>query len=60
MIACNNVARDRLRALIDKYGELVVASVGVQLIQQSESLLQDRLRELPDGTWTACQKSGSQ
>jgi N-methylhydantoinase B len=55
MIACNNVARDRLRALIKKYGELVVTSVGEQLIQQSENLLRERLRELPDGTWTACQ-----
>lgn len=55
MIACNNVARERLVSLIEKYGEPVVASIGVQLIQQSESLLRARLRELPDGTWNACQ-----
>lgn len=55
MIACNNVARERLLALIDKYGEPVVASIGAQLIRQSEDLLRERLRELPDGTWRTCQ-----
>lgn len=55
MIACNNVARERLLALIEKYGEAVVASIGAELIEQSEKLFRARLRELPNGMWSACQ-----
>jgi N-methylhydantoinase B len=55
MIACNNVARQRMRALYDKYGLDVVAEVSRALIDQSERLLRARLRELPDGRWTARQ-----
>ena len=55
MIACNNVARDRLIALFEKYGEETVGAVGPALIQQSEELLRARLREMPDGRWTACE-----
>jgi len=53
MIACNNVARDRMVALFEKYGERTVGAVGATLIQQSEDLLRARLREMPDGRWTA-------
>jgi N-methylhydantoinase B len=55
MIACNNVARERLRALYQKYGSEVVAGVSRTLIEQSERLLRARLRELPDGRWVARQ-----
>ncbi len=55
MIACNNVARQRLQALYEKYGSDVVTHVSVALIAQSERLLRARLRELPDGRWTARQ-----
>jgi N-methylhydantoinase B len=55
MIACNNVARERLMSLFEKYGEPIVGSVGPALIQQSENLLRARLTELPDGRWSACQ-----
>ncbi|HEX7053178.1 MAG TPA: hydantoinase B/oxoprolinase family protein [Burkholderiales bacterium] len=55
MIACNNVAGERLTALLGKYGEAVVTAVGEELIRQSETLLRQRLRELPDGRWTARQ-----
>ena len=55
MIACNNVARQRLQALHEKYGTGVVAQVSRTLIEQSEVLLRARLRELPDGRWTARQ-----
>ena len=37
MIACNNVARDRMLALIDKYGVETVDSACKTLIEQSES-----------------------
>jgi len=39
MIACNNVARERMLALIEKY----------------ETKLRERLRELPDGHWQSRQ-----
>src|SRR6516162_7318577 len=55
MIACNNVARQRLQALYEKYGAEVVTAVSRGLIIQSERLLRERLRELPDGRWVARQ-----
>jgi N-methylhydantoinase B len=55
MIACNNVARERLQALYQKYGADTVSDVSRALIAQSEELLRARLRELPDGRWTARQ-----
>jgi N-methylhydantoinase B len=55
MIACNHVAAERMRALIDRYDALTLAHVGRTLIAQSEQLLRKRLRELPDGTWHARQ-----
>lgn len=51
MIACNNVARSRMGALIDKYGAETVDEACATLITQSEDLFRARLRELPDGTW---------
>lgn len=55
MIACNNVARERVQALFAKYGAPVVSRIGMTLIAQSEELLRARLLELPDGYWTARQ-----
>lgn len=55
MIACNNVARDRMLALIDKYGEATVDEACRTLIEQSETRLRERLRELPDGRWQSRQ-----
>ncbi len=55
MIACNNVARERLRALYEKYGLATVTEVSQTLIDQSEQLFRARLRELPDGRWAARQ-----
>ena len=54
-IAANNVAKKRMRDLMDEYGEDTVDEVGRQLIEQSEALLRRRLRQLPDGTWRARQ-----
>ena len=53
MIACNNVARERMQALMDKYGAPAVDEIGRQLIEDSERLLRERLSELPDGSWQA-------
>ena len=55
MIACNNVARDRMLGLLDKYGQETVDRACGMLIEQSESLLRERLRELPNGTWRSRQ-----
>ncbi|WP_350494987.1 hydantoinase B/oxoprolinase family protein [Neopusillimonas aromaticivorans] len=55
LIACNNVAGERMLALIDKYGADAVDHVGKTLIEQSEQLLRQRLRELPDGSWQSRQ-----
>jgi N-methylhydantoinase B len=53
MIAANNVAKKRLGELIDRYGVDVVLSVMDELIDLSERRIRARLRELPDGQFTA-------
>jgi N-methylhydantoinase B len=55
MIACNNVARARMLALIEKYGYPTVDETCKMLIEQSEQKLRNRLRELPDGRWQSRQ-----
>jgi N-methylhydantoinase B len=55
MIACNNVAKERMLDLIAKYGYEAVDQAGVMLIQQSEQLLRSRLAELPCGRWQSRQ-----
>lgn len=55
MIACNNVARDRMQALMTKYGSAEVDSACASLVEQSEALFRARLRELPDGQWQSRQ-----
>ena len=55
MIAANNVARERMVALIDKYGAGPVDEACATLVEQSETLFRKRLRELPDGRWEARQ-----
>ena len=55
MIACNNVARERMLALIDKYGTKTVDEACAALINQSEVKLRERLRELPNGHWQSRQ-----
>ena len=54
-MAANHVAKQRLRDLFVEYGVDVVDQVSLQLISQSESLMRDRLRALPDGSWRARQ-----
>ena len=55
MIACNNVARERMLALIEKYGFDTVDETCKTLIVRSEEKLRARLRELPDGQWQSRQ-----
>jgi N-methylhydantoinase B len=55
MIACNNVARDRMIELIAKYGYDTFDEAGRTLIAQSEELLRARIAELPRGQWQSRQ-----
>jgi len=55
MIACNNVAKERMVALFEKYGAPTVTEACATLIEQSEQRLRERLRELPDGRWQSRQ-----
>lgn len=55
MIAANNVARERMGALVEKYGPEDVDSACGMLVDQSEQLFRERLAELPDGRWESRQ-----
>lgn len=55
MIACNNVAKDRMISLVEKYGLPVFQEVCSTLVEQSETRFRARLRELPDGSWQSRQ-----
>ncbi len=50
-LAANHVAVERMRRLYDEYTADVVDAVSGELIRQSERLMRERLRELPDGVW---------
>ncbi|MGE0520684.1 MAG: hydantoinase B/oxoprolinase family protein [Candidatus Binatia bacterium] len=54
-LAANYVARERMQKLYADYGVETVDAVSERLILQSETLLRQRLRELPDGVWRARQ-----
>lgn len=55
MIAANNVARERMVALVHKYGPEAVDQACQMLVDQSEESFRERLRELPDGRWESRQ-----
>jgi len=55
MIACCHVARDRMGALMGKYGAIVVDQACAALVEQSETLFRAGLRALPDGQWQSRQ-----
>ncbi|WP_205622943.1 hydantoinase B/oxoprolinase family protein [Sciscionella marina] len=52
-IGANNVAHDRLTALIDTYGPDTVKAVMKKMMNDAEARLKAKLRELPDGTWSS-------
>jgi len=52
-IAANNVCAERYLQLIDKLGKDFVVAAGQKLIEDAEQLARQRLRSIPDGTWTA-------
>ena len=55
MIACNNVAKDRMISLVEKYGLPTFQETSKTLVAQSEVQLRARLREFPDGSWESRQ-----
>ena len=50
-IAANNVAKARVRQLIQSYGLDVVQAIMTRMLDYVEARFRTRLRELPDGTW---------
>jgi N-methylhydantoinase B len=52
-LAANHVAKERMARIYDDYGVETVQAVSDALIKQSEQLVRERLRELPDGEWRA-------
>ncbi|MDP2726310.1 MAG: hydantoinase B/oxoprolinase family protein, partial [Dehalococcoidia bacterium] len=50
-IASNNVAAQRLLALIEAYGGDFVTSASIRLMEEGEQLAKSKLRSLPDGAW---------
>jgi N-methylhydantoinase B len=52
-LAANHVAKERMRRIYEDYGVETVQAVSDALIRQSEALVRERLRELPDGEWRA-------
>jgi len=52
-IAANNVARARVQELCAQYGSEILDVVSSEMIRYSEQILRKRLKEIPDGTWSA-------
>lgn len=50
-IAANNVAKARMQELIEQYGLKLIDTVSSEMIQYSETILRDRITEIPDGSW---------
>jgi N-methylhydantoinase B len=50
-LAANHVAKERMRRIYADCGVEAVQAVSAELITQSERLVRQRLRELPDGSW---------
>jgi N-methylhydantoinase B len=52
-IAANNVVKERLFELIERYGVTTVKTLFEQLLDYSDQRVRARLRQVPDGKWTA-------
>jgi N-methylhydantoinase B len=52
-IGANNVAHDRILTLCKKYGAATVKAVMRRTMDDAESRLRSKLRELPDGSWSS-------
>lgn len=52
-IGANNVAQQGITKLIEKYGPTTVKAVMKRMMNDAERRLRDRLRSIPDGTWSS-------
>jgi N-methylhydantoinase B len=50
-IASNNVAKERMQALVARYGAETVHAVMKKQMDYAEQRFRERLRSIPDGTW---------
>ena len=50
-IASNNVAKQRMLELIERYGAKTINSVMKKQMDYAEKRFRERLRQIPDGTW---------
>lgn len=51
--AANNVCASRLRQLVERFGIEFVEAAGRKLNADAEAMVRERLRAIPDGTWTS-------
>lgn len=51
-IAANNVAKSRLTEMISQYGPELVSSVSLKMIRYTDTVLKNRIAEIPDGIWS--------
>ncbi|MDQ0772732.1 N-methylhydantoinase B [Streptomyces aurantiacus] len=52
-VGANTVGRKRLHAVIDQYGADTVKAVMKRMMSDAEGRLRGKLRNLPDGSWSA-------
>jgi N-methylhydantoinase B len=52
LIASSTVARERVRALAERYGADVVSSCMRRVIESADRWVDERLETIPDGKWT--------
>lgn len=52
-IGANNVAQQQLHRLVNRYGADAIKAVMKRIMNDAEARLRTRLRELPDGSWSA-------
>lgn len=51
-IAANNVAKARVQSMYQQYGAELVNAVSSEMIHYTETILRNRIREIPDGVWS--------
>ena len=52
-VAANNICAERYLQLVEKLGKEFVVAAGRKLIEDGERQARERLRSIPDGTWTS-------
>ncbi|HEY1689548.1 MAG TPA: hydantoinase B/oxoprolinase family protein [Solirubrobacteraceae bacterium] len=52
LIASNNVARERMLTMVERFGAEIVAGTMAKVIDDAERVVARRLAQLPDGEWS--------